>query len=217
MKNHYYEKIRREFKSAPPTKAQFLNKICIYHSFSEIGPSGLTCWSDFGFIVNSYYINVEWIHPRIAFQSVVRRQANKQVMVLFNDYHFESIMNEVEPVYQKLGNSRKKITSWQSLPSKNNSIDLASALKIAEEKAFKETDIIIKPSVSVKWWKDGKSVSLCAPFEVRSAEDVAALVIILKRILKHEIDIDEAFNKYRYGRLNWLEEFPAEAHSDKSL
>ena len=69
----------------------------------------------------------------------------------------------------------------------------------------------------MRWWKDGKSVSLCAPIEIRSAEDVAALLIVLKRILKHEIGIDEAFNQYQYSRLNWFEEFPAEANSDKNL
>lgn len=218
MKNHYYENIRREFKSAPPSKTEFVNKIRCHHSFIEIAPTDLTWWSDFSFMLNGCYISVDWIHPRMAFQNAVRRQAFKQTEVLFGAEPYNPIFSAVEPLYKKIGKSRKKIIGWQTLSSENNnSVAFSSALKLEEANARKDTDIIVKPSISVRWWKDGKSISLCAPAEIRSAEDVAALLVVVKRILKHEIGIDEAFNQFRYSRVNWFEEYPAEANLDQSL
>lgn len=151
----------------------------------------------------------------MAFQEAVTGQACIQAKIISNAEPNNAIMNTVVPIYKKLGKSRKQISAWLTLPSKINSDAFASVLKLAQENVRKETDIIVKPSISVRWWKDGKSVSLCAPAEIRSAEDVAALLIIVKRILKHKIGIDEAFNQYRYTRLNWFEEYPAQANSDK--
>ena len=153
----------------------------------------------------------------MAFQEAVTGQACIQAKVLFNAEPNNVIMNTVVPIYKRLGKSRKQISAWLTLPSKIDSDAFASALKLAQENVRKDTDIIVKPSISVRWWKDGKSVSLCAPAEIRSAEDVAALLVVVKRILKHEIGIDEAFNQFRYSRVNWFEEYPAEANLDQSL
>ena len=217
MKNHYYENIRRTFKSAPPIKSEFVNKIFCHHSFIEIAPTDLTWWSDFSFLLNGCYITVYLKHPRMAFQEAVTGQACIQAKLLFGDELPNALTSAVVPIYKKLGKSRKQISAWLTLPSKINSDAFATVLKLAQENVRKETDIIVKPSIVVRWWKDGKSVSLCAPAEIRSAEDVAALLVVVKRILKHEIGIDEAFNQFRYSRVNWFEEYPAEANLDQSL
>jgi hypothetical protein len=153
----------------------------------------------------------------MAFQEAVTGQACIQAKLLFGDELPNALTSAVVPIYKKLGKSRKQISAWLTLPSKINSDAFATVLKLAQENVRKETDIIVKPSIVVRWWKDGKSVSLCAPAEIRSAEDVAALLVVVKRILKHEIGIDEAFNQFRYSRVNWFEEYPAEANLDQSL
>ena len=50
----------------------------------------------------------------------------------------------------------------------------------------------------------GKDVTICAPVEIRTIEDVALLSLIIKRLLKYEININEAFNANSYTRKNWL-------------
>ena len=148
MKNHYYENIRREFKSAPPSKSEFVNKIRCHHSFIEIAPTDLTWWSDFSFILNGCYMSVAWMHPRMAFHDAIRAHALKQARVLFADELPDALMNAVVPLYKKLGKSRKKLSAWQTLPSgNNNSLAFASVLKLEEAKVRKDTDIIVKPSI----------------------------------------------------------------------
>ena len=148
MKNHYYENIRREFKSAPPSKTEFVNKIRCHHSFIEIAPTDLTWWSDFSFLLNGCYISVDWIHPRMAFQNAVRRQAFKQAEVLFGAEPYNPIFSAVEPLYKKIGKSRKKIIGWQTLSSKNNNGIIANVELIGSDEKLnwsqKKDALIIK-------------------------------------------------------------------------
>ena len=206
MKNHYYENIKRQFKKASHRKYHFENKVYCDHSFNETGPSDLTWWADFGFMLNDCYMNVDWIHPRTEFKDTLREKAF-QVKHLYKEKYYENLMDKSEPIYKKLGKSRKKTLAWRTTLRNLNTDGFELALKLAEDNLQKEADFIIKPSISVEWHKYGKSVSMCAPVEIRSVNDVADLAQIIKRILKHEISVDEAFNHHRYTRLNWLDEF----------
>lgn len=210
MKNHHYEYLKRKFKNTCYRKRSFENKVHCYHTFTDVGPTDLTWWADFGFMLNGCYIIVDWVHPRMAFKDAVRDVAFKQVGHLYKDTHNDTLMNRSVPVYKKLGKSRKKIHVWRTTHKKLNTDGFLLALKLAEDALAQEADFVIKPSVSIEWKKYGKSVSVCAPVEVRSINDVASLALILKRVLKREISIDDAFNHYRYTRLNWLEEFKLE-------
>lgn len=207
MKNYYYESIKRQFKNASNRNCEFDNGIHCHHSLIEIGANDLTWWMDFDFILNGCFVSVDWIHPRTEFKDTLQEKAFSQVKHLYKERYHESIMDKGEPIYKKLGKSRKKILAWRTTQRNWNTDGFQLALKLAEDNLQKEADFIIQPSISVEWHKYGKSVSVCAPVEVRSIDDIANLVQIIKRILKHEIKVDEAFNQHRYTRLNWLEEF----------
>lgn len=207
MKNHYYENIKRKFNNPSLRKYNFEKKVYCYHSFNEIGPTDVTWWADFDFMLNGCYISVDWVHPRMAFKEAMLDKAFKQVSHLYKEEHNDTLMDNSRPIYKKLGKSRKKIRAWRTVPRKLNTDAFSLALKLAEDNLQKEADFIIKPSVTVEWRKYGKSVSVCAPVEMRSIDDVATLALILKRILKHEISVDDAFNHRIYNRLDWLEEF----------
>ncbi|MDP3087609.1 MAG: hypothetical protein Q8M99_05415 [Methylotenera sp.] len=207
MKNHYYEYVKRQFKNTTHRNCNFQKKVYCYNTFSDVGPKDLTWWTPFGFILNGCYISVDWVHPRMAFKDAIREKALKPVNHLYKERCHENFLDNSVPIYKKLGNSCKKIRAWQTIPSKLNTDGFGLALKLAEDNLAQEADFNIKPSIDVEWRKYGKFVSVCAPVEIRSIEDVASLALILKRILKHEISVDDVFNHHQYTRLDWLEEF----------
>ncbi len=183
MKNHYYENIKRQFKHTSHREFNFDNGVYCHHSLTEIGPTMFTWWADFAFMLNGCYISVDWIHPRMAFKDAIREKALKQVNHLYKERRQENFLDNSVPIYKKLGNSGKKIQAWRTIPRKLNTDGFGLALKLAEDNLHKVADFVIQPSVDVEWHKYGKSVSVCAPVEVRSNDDVASLALILKRIL----------------------------------
>jgi hypothetical protein len=133
MKNRYYENIRRQYKHATHRKYKFQNRVCCYHSFNEVLPSDLTWWTDFGFMLNDCYMNVEWIHPRTAFKDKLQEKAFSQVKHLYKESYYQNLMDNSEPIYKKLGKSRKKIRAWRTMPRKLNTGGFSVALKLAED------------------------------------------------------------------------------------
>jgi hypothetical protein len=53
-------------------------------------------------------------------------------------------------------------------------------------------------------WASG--VNIVAPLEVRSEQDLVAVAILAKRLLKGETTISTEFPGYRYSRSDWLSE-----------
>ena len=209
MKNHFYEIIKRTFKKSLPTKYRFKNKVCRHQSFAKIGPTDLTWYSEFSFRLNGSYINVDCIHPRMTFKSelIFVMEQQEQLIDFSKIQDNYLLLKDQFYVRDKPRNSQNKNRSRLFTYRKLNTDGFILALQLAEDNLKKEIDLSIKPSFSIKWQMHGKSIFLCAPVELRYVEDVAALIIILKQILKHEISIEKAFNHYQYTRLNWFEEF----------
>ena len=74
----------------------------------------------------------------------------------------------------------------------------------AKQQLNLQTNFIIKASVAVEWYPYGKFLSICAPVEIRSQQDVVSLIQIIKRILKQELTLEQAFPNYEYTRSDWL-------------
>lgn len=203
MKNIFYENIKRKFKRRPQRDWTFVNKIYCHHSFENITPNDLTWWADFGFMLNNYYVSVAWEHPRMQYSDQINNAASEQVQHLYDEDSADNIFNDAKPIYIKVGKSRKKISSY--IREGSNSKNLwFKALQAAKDKLKKEADFIITPNIKVEWVAYGKDVTICAPVEIRTIEDVALLSLIIKRLLKYEININEAFNANSYTRKNWL-------------
>lgn len=203
MKNIFYENIKRNFKRACHRNWTFVNKIYCHHSFENITPNDLTWWANFGFMLNNYYVSVAWEHPRMQYSDQINNAANEQVQHLYDEDGADNIFNDAKPNYIKVGKSRKKISSYSTEVS-DSKCAWFKALQAAKEKLKKEADFIITPNIKVEWVAYGKDVTICAPVEIRSIEDVALLSLAIKRLLKYEININEAFNANSYTRKNWL-------------
>lgn len=203
MKNIFYENIKHKLKRRPHRDWTFVNKIYCHHSFENITPNDLTWWADFGFMLNNYYVSVAWEHPRMQYSDQIDTAASEQVQHLYDEDGVDNIFNDAKPIYIKVGKSRKKISSYRRDSSNSKSLWF-KALQAEKEKLKKEADFIITPNIKVEWVAYGKDVTICAPVEIRTVEDVALLSLIIKRLLKYEININEAFNANSYTRKNWL-------------
>lgn len=177
----------------------FENGAYCHHDFQYTRPDELTWWADFGFLLNNCYISVAWAHPRMRYLDLMETEALKQVQHLFDDSH----VGRGKPTYRRLGKSRKKIKYYEMDIPDN---PWFHALTSVKEKLKVEADFTIQPNIHIEWYDYGKFLSIYAPVEIRSHQDVVNLSHIIKRILKHELTLDEAFPNYVYTRSDWLRE-----------
>ena len=178
---------------------EFVQGVYCHESFKYEKDAKLTWWSDFGFMLNNRYINVDWIHPRMGYYDLIEMESHKQVQHLYNDH--ESLIHEGPSTYRRVGKSRKKIL-LQSMNIPDS--PWRNALRATKQRLNKEADFNIKPTINIEWFYNCRSLSICAPVEIRSFQDVVSLSHLIKRILKHELTLEEAFPKYEYTRSDWL-------------
>jgi len=112
MKNFYQEKLKISAKSFHKNNhgERFSDGLIIRHQYEEANLAKLSWWDDVGFILNDYLVNISWIHhPRMAFEDQAEDEAHKRVAHI--DSGVNDLLNQSEPNYVKIGNSRKKIIS----------------------------------------------------------------------------------------------------------
>ena len=172
-----------------------------HHDFQYTHPDELTWWADFGFLLNHCYVSVAWAHPRMRYLDLIETEAHLQVQHLLNDD--DSLIHRGAPTYRRLGKSRKKIKYYEMEIHDSPWFD---ALNSVKEQLKVEADFTIQPSIQVEWYHYSKFLAIYAPVEIRSHVDVVNLSHIIKRILKHEITLEEAFPNYVYTRSDWLRE-----------
>lgn len=199
MKNPYYEQTRHLSKRSSHREILFENGVHFHYSFLYEKDADLTWWNDFGFLHNHCFINVEWIHPRMHYKTLLDREAYKQVEHLWHDHDF--LTSDDQTTDQRLGQSSEK-----ALCCAIDTLDSAwyEGLIKAKQQLNLQTNFIIKASVAVEWYPYGKFLSICAPVEIRSQQDVVSLIQIIKRILKQELTLEQAFPNYEYTRSDWL-------------
>ena len=199
MKNPYYEQTLRHIKRTSHRHRLFEHGVYCPIDFQYTQPDELTWCVDFGLILNDCYISVAWAHPRMSYLDRIDEEAIKLVQHLKKDDAFDG--QHSTPIYQRIGKSRKKIKYYEMEIPDNPWID---ALTTVKEQLKTEADFTIKPSMQIKWYDYGKFLSICAPVEIRSQQDVVSLIQIIKRILKHELTLEQAFPNYEYTRSDWL-------------
>ena len=209
MKNKHIEQLKRKAKLHHKNARgrHFDNGIIIRHVYENENPQELSWWDDVEFILNDYKVNVAWIHPRFAYQSMVDEKAYL-VLDKRESQGKYGFLEGHTPNYRKVGKSRKKIVSYSSTRKKNNAY--FAALRVEKKLIAYDPDnaIIVAPSISVKWTSCSRFVNICVPVEVRGIDDLYVLANLTKRILKQETSLALEFPGYAYGQKNWNREFP---------
>lgn len=211
MKNSYQEKLKMSAKVFHKNNRgeKFTNGVIIWHQYDEADMTKLSWWDDVSFILNDYLVQVAWIHPRMAFKDRAEVDAHKKVAHL--DTGVDGFMGQFKPNYVKVGRSRKKMIS-RTLTGSLLSSDWMQAFDAAYAKTLKEADFQITPFIKTEWVQYGLFVEICAPIEVRSEQDLMALVNLVRKLLKRETTLAQEFADYTYARDEWIAE--SERRSD---
>lgn len=149
------------------------------------------------FILNDYRVALAWIHPRMAYEDMIE----DAVTGMTADIPTPDIMGSSTPIYKAAGKSRKTISSWRCDPVDRS--DWQEKYNQARKQAIHAADYKIAPSLTSRWCKYSRIVTLCAPLEVRNESDLRALAALAKRLLKREVTLEDVFPGYHYTRADW--------------
>ncbi len=214
MKQSHYEILRRKQLEYHRYHPWGLSErgLHIPYSFEDLRPGASSTWDDVGFILNGRRIIVWWQHPRLIYSNAINKKAWEEV----GDGPRDNWLTEGgTKTYRKVGRSRKKLvcyTSREPSPEQRKHYDLLNATMVRLRAEGIDCDV----SASWKWqrlnWAMG--VSLVAPIDVRSANDLADVADLAKRLILWKTTLQKEFPEFNYGRANWLRERAALADSE---
>jgi hypothetical protein len=205
MKNRAIETMKQRAKLYHRNKqrAQFTNGIIVRYLYSDMTPETLTFWDDAVFIVSDYQVALWWVHPRARYHDLVEEEARQRIARLRPE---SDLFSDMTPNYKKIGRSRKKIVSWTHKPTTDEWRNYFDLLAETERQVGQDVAFEVRPSMNIAWYSWCKGLSLCAPFEVRSREDLLALTHIARRLVKRESTLIEEFGDIVYRQADWLED-----------
>ncbi len=215
MKNPLFEYRRRKMKENlrnNPWKNLNKDGLRVFHMYGGEYKKEITWWDDVGFVRNNYKVMVWWVHPRMDYRDKVETLAQEAVPYpdtgtwLLKDWFSKKNAN-----YKKVGKSRKKITSYTASERENgaNVSKWMDDLQAVEENLLIEGDVVSTPSFKVETLDWCRGVSICAPMEMHSEDDLKALVDLVKKLLNGETTMKAEFGEYKYTRENWVAENPS--------
>lgn len=202
MKNKFIERQKVAAKQYHRSRRgdHFENGIRIFHGYNGANPNDLSWWDDVTFVLNDYRVTLAWVHPRMVYEDRIDEEVDR----LTADLPYPDRSQPSTPIYKKMGRSRKKFVLWKQAPVAKS--DWHAQWTSARQRVMQTADYQIEPYLTSRWCKYSRFVTLCAPLEVRNADDLRDLVALTKRLLKREGSIDEIFHGYRYTRADWERE-----------
>lgn len=205
MKNPHQQNLKKSAKlyHHNTRNSNFVARLIQYHQYDQESSSALSWWDDVDFILNDYRVIVAWIHPRQDYKDYVETEAHKNTAHL--DSYSSNIFDESTPNYVKVGQSRKKVSTYTVNFTKTVD-EWNAAYAQALEAQQSSTAYQAKPYIHTEWLAHGHFVDICAPIEVRSIDDLVKLVDLVKRLLKRETMLDNEFPAYAYTKAQWQAE-----------
>ena len=205
MKSRHQQKLKNSAKLHQRNKrnTNLVAGLIQYHQYDKESSSALSWWDDVDFILNDYRVIVVWIHPRQNYKDYVNTEAHKNTAHL--DSHISNIFDESTPNYVKVGQSRKKVSTY-TVNFTKAADEWDTSYEQALEALQSSTAYQAKPYMHTQWLAHGYFVDICAPIEVRSIDDLVKLVDLVKRLLKRETALDREFPAYAYTKVQWQAE-----------
>jgi hypothetical protein len=176
----------------------------LYFPHTYTSPRVSSGSDDVGFILNRRKVMVWWTHPRTKYLDAI----NTQAMLDAGPAPDEPICNEpIEKRWKRVGRSRKKVTAYRTQSFSEAFSAYFDQVDTIEDRLRAEgIDHVVRPSISVRWYRWGIGVDLCIPIEVRNLEEAHNLASLAKNLLKRRCSITEVFPSHAYGREAWLGE-----------
>ena len=207
MKNLHQQNLKKSAKQyhRNTRSTNFVVGLIQYHQYDKESSSALSWWDDVDFILNDYRVIVAWIHPRQHYKDYVNTEAHKSVAHLGFDTN--NIFDESTPNYVKVGQSRKKVSTYTVNFTKAKD-EWNAAYEQALEALQSSTTYQAKPYIHKEWLAHGCYVDICAPIEISSNDDLVKLVNLVKRLLKRETTLVHEFPDYAYTKVQFMLETP---------
>ncbi len=178
----------------------------IPHAYWDMTPESLSYWDDVGFILNGRRVIVWWRHPRDLYTTHIESLAWEEAGEGPRDnWLFEGGTKNFKQV-GKSGQRRKLMgyTSRGPSEAQRQHYDKISQIEVRLRK--EGIDFDVRPSW--RWnrltWAMG--VSLVAPLEVRSEQELAEVARLARRLILRQATLDRDFPGYVYDRASWLED-----------
>lgn len=202
MKNRHFELLRtkmRDFHRHHPWRLN--DGLFIPHAYTE--SRSLSWWDDVGFILNGRRLMVWWQHPRSRFSDEIAKRAQQEAGVMPD----ELLFRDEERQWKRVGRSRKQVvghrTQWCS-EALRAYFDQVNAIE--QRLMLEGIDYTVGVSMTMRRYRWGVGMELCAPMEVCGVDGVRRLASLAKRLAKRGVTVEEVFPSYRYGREMWLNE-----------
>ena len=206
MKNLNQERLHRQVKqyhSHNPWRSLDHNGLYVPHQY----PKGreLSWWDDVGFVLSGRRVMVWWVHPRMTYADAIDELGLHEAGP--SPSRRAELFDSAEKQWKKVGRSRKKVIAYRSMPASDAQRSYYSKLNAIRTRLETEgVDLTIRPSISVKTLSWCVGVDLCIPVDVRTYDDVRALVRLARQLLKSELTLNDVCSGYQYGRENWQSE-----------
>ena len=216
MKNSNQERLGRAMKQYH-RKSKWPLANGIYIPLVQDESKKLSCCDEVVFILNDRLIYVDWVHPRRNYSFAIAEMAHK---VVGDCPTMESIdlLSCAEKKWKKQGRSRKKPAFYifGSNPMSQSEREYQHKFSaIYSRMELEGVDSVVHPAMSARRLDWCTMVTLCMPIEVRNKDDVRALAVIAKRLLKGETTLAREFPDYQYRRSEWLAEAELRSQDNK--
>lgn len=203
MKNSQFERARQSAKCyvkrwASNRKLTERGNYVVHH-FD--GTPRLSWWGDVFFRLGSQVVAVWWTHPRLQYHDACENAAFDQV-----DELRAHKSNAAVPLYKIVGKNknRKKVVAWRLKETPEEQRKWRDEWKRIKEHLLKTSDVIVRPSMTIKQYDWCRGVEICLPIEIidqRGLEDVADIV---RSILSGKKKFEDFYPvDYAYGRDEW--------------
>lgn len=202
MKNRHFELLRtqmRDFHRHHPWRLH--DGLFIPHTYTE--PCSLSWWDDVGFILNGRRVMVWWQHPRSKFSDEIAKRAQQEAGVMPD----EPLFRDEARLSKRVGRSRKRVVVHRTQccsEALRAYFDRANAIE--QRLLLEGIDYSVGVSMTMRRYRWGVGMELCAPLEVCGVDGVRRLASLARRLAKREVTVEEAFPGYRYDRDMWLNE-----------
>lgn len=206
MKNKEFE---RKIQSAKRYAKQWKHRLSakgnyIPHCYD--GSKKIGWWDDVFFRYGSQVIAVWWTHPRLQYQdqcySIAYDEAVKTKPEEKTDW-FEG----AEKIYEYLGKAkkRKRIAFYRLPTTAQSQRDWHDALKAREEELLKTSDVVIRPSITIKQYDWCRGVDICLPVEVIDKMSLEAMADLVRDVLSGRKKFSDLYPEgYTYTREDWI-------------
>lgn len=117
----------------------------------------------------------------------------------------EPLFRDEERLWKRVGRSRKQVvvhrTQWCS-EALRTYFDKVNAIE--QRLSIEGIDHTVCARTTMRRYRWGMGMELCAPLEVRGVDGVRLLAFLARRLAKREVTIQEVFPGYRFDQDMWL-------------